>query len=93
MSSNLLRLTQHGPNVVEIVSGNMSVLFSYRTPVARHIAGLGFAKTAQHHSQTTSTHVNRWLRDHGADPERVPSVPQAELDALCIADPSVVERG
>lgn len=80
--STPLRLTQHGPNVTEIESGDVSVLFSYRTPVAIHVAGVGFYKTEKAHSKTTSTHINRWLRDNGADPANVPASPQELFDAI-----------
>lgn len=38
------------------------VLYSYATPVAVYIPGLGFLKTSRKWSVTTTRHVNGWLK-------------------------------
>lgn len=37
------------------------IFFSYQTPVACHIQGQGFFKTAEKWSVTTSKHISKWL--------------------------------
>lgn len=52
-----------GTNVNQVTIGNKQILFSYETPVALHLMGTGFFKTAERFSKTTSKHVNQWLGD------------------------------
>ena len=42
------------PNYVE-------VFFSYNTPVAGYHPDLGYVRTKQYYSQTTSRHINKYL--------------------------------
>lgn len=66
----------------EITIGDVNILVSYETPVACFIPGKGFQKTDKKWSATTSKHINRWLAGHGADAKNVPTIPQADLDAM-----------
>lgn len=64
-----MNLTPYGPNMTEISTGDMYVLFSYKTPVAAMIdEGLGFVfyRTAKRWSNTTTHHINKWLGSYGA---------------------------
>jgi hypothetical protein len=38
------------------------VFFSYKTPVAAFIPGLGYYRTEHKWSVTTSKHINKWIR-------------------------------
>ncbi len=72
-------------NMNEIEAGDLTVLFSYKTPVAYHRAGVGYAKTNKYWSRTTSRHINQWLASNGYNAERgdvLKEVEQAELDNL-----------
>ena len=40
---------------------NLSILFSYETPVAAWISGRGYVKTDKFWSVTTSRHINKWI--------------------------------
>lgn len=53
-------------NMTEIVIGNRSVLFSYKTPVALHIEGIGYIVTDKKWSRTTSKHINKFLNGNKA---------------------------
>ena len=37
------------------------VFFSYKTPVAGYHPDLGYVKTKQYYSQTTTRHINNWV--------------------------------
>ena len=55
-------------NMTELSTENMTVLFSYKTPVAVMIdEGLGyvFYRTNKRWSNTTSRHINQWLGTYG----------------------------
>lgn len=53
------------------------IAVSYNTPVAAYIPGLGFLKTKERFSQTTSRHVGVWVKSHGYP--MVTEVEQAEI--------------
>ena len=72
-----MKLRIVGPNQTEITVGDKVVLFSYETPVAAHVQGRGYIRTAKHYSQTTSRHINSWLVGANAV-----VVPQSEIDGL-----------
>lgn len=72
-------------NMNEIEIGDYTILFSYRTPVAYHLEGVGYAKTSKFWSVTTSRHINQWLKLSGYDIERgdgLREVDQEDLDKL-----------
>ena len=68
-----MRITVISANATQIEIGleigHATVLFSYETPVAAHVPGLGWM-TTKAQSRTTAKHINQWLR--GADAELVP---------------------
>ena len=54
-------------NLTEIVINNdLTVLFSYKTPVACELKGKIF-KTEKFWSKTTSRHINQWLDGRQAE--------------------------
>ena len=53
------------------------VMISYKTPVAAYIPALGFLKTKEKFSQTTTCHVGVWAKSHGYP--LVTEVEQAEI--------------
>lgn len=80
-----MKLSPIASNMTEIEIGNKTILFSYKTPVAFHEAGVGYAKTNKHWSATTSRHISKWLKLNGYDKERgdgLREVPQETLDAM-----------
>lgn len=80
-----MKLNPIGSNMTEVEFGNKTVLFSYKTPVAYHEAGIGYAKTSKHWSVTTSRHINKWLKLNGYDASRgdgLREVDQETLDGL-----------
>jgi len=67
-----MRVEVIGSNMAEIqvnsiAVGEVLILISYSTPVACHIQGKGFFKTAVKRSQTTTRHINKWIRSHGSN--------------------------
>jgi hypothetical protein len=72
-----MKLRQAGSNqtVIELGDG-IEVLFSYSTPVAAFVPGIGYVRTAKHYSVTTSRHINAYSQHYAA------TWPQAQLDAL-----------
>lgn len=72
-----MRLKTLGPNCHEMEAGEVTILFSYATPVAMHVAGVGYFRTSTKHSVTTSRHVNALLA--GA---KAREIPQESLDAM-----------
>ena len=64
-------------NVIHLENGT-SILVSYETPVAALIPGLGYFRTAQHWSVTTSKHINQWC-PRG---KNTPTMEQSALDGL-----------
>lgn len=50
-----------GENRTEIQIGNVAIFFSYSTPVACYIGGMGYFRTMEKHSNTTTKHINKWL--------------------------------
>lgn len=50
-----------GKNTTELHLKNVIILFSYETPVAVYSPELGFLKTEQKFSRTTSSHITKWI--------------------------------
>jgi hypothetical protein len=67
-------------NMTELDLGSKVVLFSYRTPVAAHVDGIGYVRTSKFWSVTTSRHINQWLRGTAAG--EVTEKPQEFFDSL-----------
>ncbi|QQG33438.1 hypothetical protein [Pectobacterium phage PcCB7V] len=56
-----MNLTTIGANQTMITLADGSqVFFSYNTPVAAYLPGVGYVVTDKKHSATTSKHVNAW---------------------------------
>ena len=66
-------------NLVEL-RGGVVILFSYQTPVAGFSPDIGYFRTEEFHSTTTSRHINNWLERE--DAEHVETVPQEQLDEV-----------
>ena len=63
-----MNLTPIRANMTELNTYGMTVLFSYKTPVAVMVdEGLGFVfyRTAKYWSRTTTRHINHWLGIYG----------------------------
>jgi hypothetical protein len=72
-----LKLKTLGANRTELtLDDGTVVLFSYSTPVAAHVPGVGYVRTEQSWSRTTAKHIGQW----GA--REAPTRPQAFFDAL-----------
>lgn len=72
-----MKLKVLGQNKTEVdINGNISVLFSYNTPVAAHVNG-AFYRTDKSWSRTTSKHINAWLAGAKAELK-----PQSYFDDL-----------
>lgn len=61
-----MKLSNKGSNMTEVRFSNISVLFSYSTPVAGWDDNGAF-RTDKHYSSTTTKHINKYLggRDVG----------------------------
>ena len=73
----MLKLTILGSNQTEVSLDNKRVLFSYNTPVAAWVSGIGYIRTDKKFSVTTSKHITLWLAGNTAR-----TVPQSEIEAL-----------
>ena len=80
-----MKLNPVGANQTEVEIGGVTVFFSYKTPVAAHIAGKGYIRTEKHYSTTTIRHINQWLKANGASMDKVETVSQERIDAACTA--------
>lgn len=73
-----MKLKKVGSNMTELQLGHLRVLVSYSTPVAcQDTVNGAFYRTAKRWSNTTSKHINKWLRNARAE-ER----PQEFFDGL-----------
>ena len=72
-----MQLTPLASNMTEIETDDARILFSYRTPVAAYVFGVGYVKTDKWWSVTTSRHINKWI-----DNCTVKEVSQTFLDKL-----------
>jgi ribosomal protein L29 len=66
-----------GANMTQVDHGRAIILYSYQTPVAIYVPGVGTFVTSKHHSVTTSRHISKW----GVVPPIV-KVSQDEIEAL-----------
>lgn len=77
-----MKLTPIASNMTELeLSNGTTVLFSYKTPVAAFVSGKGIVRTEKFFSQTTSKHINKWIREN-ASSATVTQVPQEEIESL-----------
>ena len=72
-----MQLTPLASNMTEVETDLGRVLFSYRTPVAAYVYGVGYVRTDKWWSVTTSRHINKWI-----DNCTVREVSQTYLDNL-----------
>lgn len=73
-----MKLNPIAANQTEVTFRNgTSVLFSYQTPVAAFVPGVGHVRTSTNYSRTTSRHINAWL-----DGVEGVEVDQSKLDNL-----------
>lgn len=72
-----MNLTTIGANQTMItLSNGAQVFYSYNTPVAACLPGVGYVVTDVKHSTTTSKHINAWAG------KGQPSRPQSFFDDL-----------
>ena len=74
-----MQLTPIASNMTEVETSEARILFSYRTPVAAYVFGVGYIKTDKFWSVTTSRHINKWI---GGKDVTVREVTQTYLDGL-----------
>ena len=74
-----MQLTPIASNMTEVETDSARVLFSYRTPVAAYVYGVGYVKTDKWWSVTTSRHINKWI---GSKDVTTREVSQTYLDNL-----------
>ena len=74
-----MQLTPIASNMTEVETSEARILFSYRTPVAAYVYGVGYIKTDKFWSVTTSRHINKWIGDKDVT---VREVTQTYLDEL-----------
>ena len=77
-----MKVRSIGSNKTEVELNNLEILVSYETPVAAISYGTGAVKTDQYFSNTTSKHVNQWLKDKGYNPSKVGTMDQKWFDQL-----------
>jgi hypothetical protein len=67
-----------GNNMTEAEHGDITVLWSYETPVAL-LAPSGFYRSSTMHSVTTAKHIAAWGRHHGLDMKGASRIDQEDL--------------
>ena len=86
-----MKVKSIGSNKTEIELRDLLILISYETPVAaiRFEGKLnlrrdrsGAIRTEEYFSNTTSKHINTWLRDHGYEPSKVGTMDQKWFNQL-----------
>lgn len=76
-------LDYKGNNETLIDFGNgVKKFFSYQTPVVVALLDGTILKTDTYYSQTTTKHINRYIRSLGLDPKQVREVPQAQIENI-----------
>lgn len=68
-----------GSNMTEVEHGDLTVLFSYQTPVAFLSPNGGYV-TDKHWSVTTSKHIAKFFSMHGYDRKGAFRIPQDDLE-------------
>jgi len=58
-----LQSIAHNRTLLIFNNGITEILFSYETPVAGYSNKLGYVKTDQWYSSTTTRHINKYLGD------------------------------
>ena len=76
-----MKVRKIGSNMTELEVGNITIMFSYSTPVAGQ-DDEGLFRTAQSYSRTTSGHIRVYLEGRDAGRMPIRTVPQAYIDSL-----------
>ena len=77
-----MKMNKIGSNMTEVESNGYTVLFSYETPVACHSTEeMKFFRTSKKWSNTTTRHINKFMKRHG-DPRQVVERDQEWFDGL-----------
>lgn len=80
----MILLQQGNKNAHILEVDDISILFSYNTPVAAIVPGEGFYRTSETYSNTTTKHINEFLNGEDADivtPETISSLLQSNPNA------------
>ena len=72
-----MKLKPIASNMTEVQVGDVTVLFSYATPVAAQLEDGFYVRTEKKWSVTTSRHINKWLAGARAEVK-----PQSYFDGL-----------
>lgn len=76
-----MKLKSHSKHVHSVLFRNgVEILFSYGVAVAGFEPGIGYFKSTQHYSPTTSGHINNYL-GHGVEAHAIART-QYEIDNL-----------
>jgi len=75
--TNKISIKKLGPNQTLLRGPMFDVLFSYEIPVAGFITGDGYFRTKEKFSNTTTKHINKWLKENQA--ENVDVISQEEI--------------
>lgn len=75
---------QIGSNMTEVEHGDLTILYSYKTPVA-FLAPQGGYVTEYRWSVTTSKHIAKFFDRHGYDRKGAHKLPQEDLEAMVSA--------
>jgi hypothetical protein len=70
---------QIGSNMTEVQHGDLTVLYSYETPVA-FLSSQGGYRTEKKWSVTTAKHIGKFFAHHGYDAKGAFKIPQDELE-------------
>jgi hypothetical protein len=68
-----------GANMTEVEHGDLTILYSYKTPVA-FLSPHGGYRTEKKWSVTTSKHIGKFFARHGYDVKGAFKIPQEELE-------------
>lgn len=79
-----MKLNQIESNLAEVEIGDVTVAFSFGTPVCAFEKGKGAFVTAEYFSASTTKHVNLMLKRWGATPEKTRKIRQADLVSIAI---------
>ena len=88
-----MKLHQIAPNMTEVITNDgKTIFYSYEEPVGAIIDGK-FYRTDKKWSQTTSVHLNKWLKSYGDAMEGVETKPQEFFDKLAYYKQKAQEEG
>jgi hypothetical protein len=71
-----MKIKSLGSNKTLVKIGDHEIFISYETPVAGFISGIGYFKTSQYFSSTTSKHINQYLKGIS----KITIIPQDRID-------------